>query len=208
MVALSWLLPAWVAVFIIFFDTYWLLKTIYLSLHLRATFSAMRKNVKIHWLEKIDKFPYHLVILPMYNEPHEVVEESLASLARANYPKEKMIVVLALEERGGAAAREVGRRIGEQYGTAFYKFLITAHPTGLSHEIPGKGSNEAWAAARAKDAIIDPLRIDYRNILVSVFDIDTQVLRIFWPADLRIFEYHRPVPRHLPTDTALYEQHL
>ena len=39
----SWLLPVWVSIFIILFDIYWVLKTVYLSLHLRATFMEMRQ---------------------------------------------------------------------------------------------------------------------------------------------------------------------
>ena len=37
----------------------------------------------------------------MYNEPYEVVRDSFESLIKINYPKEKMIVVLATEERAG-----------------------------------------------------------------------------------------------------------
>jgi hypothetical protein len=96
-------------------------------------------------------------------------------LARANYPKEKFIVLLATEERAGTKARETGERIQKEYGEKFFKFLLTSHPADLPGEIPGKGSNEAWAGARAKEAIIDPLGIAYDRILVSVFDVDTQV---------------------------------
>ena len=42
MLVLSRYAPAGVAVFIILFDIYWLLKTVYLSLHLRSTFGLMR----------------------------------------------------------------------------------------------------------------------------------------------------------------------
>jgi cellulose synthase/poly-beta-1,6-N-acetylglucosamine synthase-like glycosyltransferase len=195
MVIFSWLLPVWVSIFIILFDTYWLLKTVYLSFHLRATFNQLRANMKTNWLARVQELParesswqdlYHLVILPMYNEPYEVVRESFESLTRAHYPLDKFIVVLALEERAGDAAQEVGRRIAAEFGgTAdargvfsggpFHNFLITTHPGDLPGEIPGKGSNEAWAAARAKEMIIDPTGIDYKKILVSVFDVDTQI---------------------------------
>jgi cellulose synthase/poly-beta-1,6-N-acetylglucosamine synthase-like glycosyltransferase len=182
MVVFSWLLPVWVSIFIILFDTYWLLKTIYMSFHLRATFSQMRTNMKTDWLKKIDELEkkewgdiYHLIILPMYNEPYEVVRESFESLMRANYPKDRFIVVLALEERAGESARVTGEKIRREFEGAFHKFLITVHPGNLAGEIPGKGSNEAWAGARAREEIIDPLGIDYRKILVSVFDVDTQI---------------------------------
>ncbi len=203
MFALSRYLPAWVSIFIILFDIYWLLKTVYLSLHLRASFIAMRANLRVHWLAALKELDgsqttkrnpppqakalsaegcvlssadiYHLVILPMYDEPHEVVRESFAGLAEANYPKEKMFVVLALEERAGAAARATGERIEEEFGGRFGRFLVTVHPANLTGEAPGKGSNEAWAALRAKETLIDPLKLDYDRILVSVFDVDTQV---------------------------------
>ena len=215
MVFFSRFFPAWVAVFIILFDTYWLLKTIYLSFHLRATFTAMRANMRTNWLEKLEspcpmshvachnwKDICHLVILPMYDEPYEVVRESFESLARVNYPKDKMIVALALEQRAGAAAAATGERIKKEFGERFFRFLVTVHPLGLSGEIPGKGSNESWAAARAKETIIDPLKLDYRNILVSVFDIDTQVLPeyfgrlayVFLHAEHPLRSIYQPIP--------------
>ena len=98
----SWLLPIWVSVFIILFDTYWLLKTIYLSFHLRATFNQMRANMKINWLEKIEELParetswkniYHLIILPMYDEPYEVVRESFES-SRGLLPEEAIVQIV------------------------------------------------------------------------------------------------------------------
>jgi cellulose synthase/poly-beta-1,6-N-acetylglucosamine synthase-like glycosyltransferase len=211
----SWLLPTWVAIFIILFDTYWLLKTIYLSFHLRATFTAMKKNMKTDWLERLNdprstihdprtnwKDIYHLVILPMYNEPYEVVKESFESLAKTHYPKEKMIVALALEERAGEPARAVGDRIQKEYGNSFHRFLTTVHPQNLPGEIPGKGSNEGWAAARAKESIIDPLHLDYKKILVSVFDVDTQVLPeyfgrltyVFMNAEHPLRSIYQPIP--------------
>ena len=155
MVLLSWLLPVWVSIFIILFDIYWVMKTVYLSLHLRATFSEMRRVMKINWLAKIheemsgvaadDDAPrpalddiYHLVILPMYDEPYEVVRETFASLTRANYDKMKLFVVLALEDKAGDGACATGAKLQQEYGVAFGKFLITHHPAGLPGEIPGK----------------------------------------------------------------------
>jgi cellulose synthase/poly-beta-1,6-N-acetylglucosamine synthase-like glycosyltransferase len=184
MVLFSWLLPLWISIFIILFDIYWLLKTIYLSFHLRATFSEMRKVMKVDWMAKIAELRVggrtvpqmrHLVILPMYDEPYKVVRESFESLTRVNYPKEDMFVVLALEARAGEQAAEVGKKIQAEYGTVFGKFLVTSHPANLPGEIPGKGSNEAWAGMQAQREIIDAADIDHGTVLVSVFDVDTQV---------------------------------
>ncbi len=171
MVLFSWLLPVWVSIFIILFDIYWVLKTVYLSLHLRATFSEMRRVMKIDWLAKIREEMsggatdasaprpalediYHLVILPMYDEPFEVVRESFASLTRVNYDPKKLLVVLALEDKAGDAARATGIKLQYEYGAAFGKFLVTHHPAGLPNEIPGKGSNEVWAGKQAMREIV------------------------------------------------------
>jgi cellulose synthase/poly-beta-1,6-N-acetylglucosamine synthase-like glycosyltransferase len=212
MVLFSWLLPVWISIFIILFDIYWVLKTVYLSLHLRATFSEMRRVMKVDWLARIREdlanvSPalseiYHLVILPMYNEPYEVVRESFESIAKSNYPNEKLLVVLALEERAGERAREVGRKIESEYGNAFGKFLITSHPGGSPDEIPGKGSNEVWAGKQAKKIFIDPMGIPPENILVSVFDIDTQVFPqyfsrltyVFLSTEKRWNAIYQPIP--------------
>ncbi len=195
MFVFSMFLPTAVAIFIILFDIYWLFKIIYLSFYLRATFSKMRENLKINWLQKLTNDQqlttndgrrssvvgrwsdiYHLIILPMYKEPYEIIKESFEAMVKVNYPKDKLIVVLATEERAGEIAQETAGKIKKEFGDKFFKFLITAHPANLLGEIPGKGSNQAWAAKEVKKLIIDPLKIPYENILVSVFDVDTQVL--------------------------------
>jgi hypothetical protein len=178
--------PVAAAIFIILFDIYWLLRLIYLYLHLRITFVEMKKNLKINWFDELKKTNqdweklYHLVIFPMYKESYDVVRESFLSLLNTNYPKDKFIVVLAQEERAGDEAKMTGLKIKEEFGNKFFKFLITYHPYGLEGEIPGKGSNETWASKEVKKLIIDPLKIPYEQILVSVFDIDTQVFKEYF----------------------------
>ena len=179
-VFLSWQKPVWIAFFIILFDIYWLCKSLFLTFHLRATFQEMKKNLKIPWRERIGIFSgwnsvYHLIILPMADEPLSVVEETFESLKKTNYPKENFIVVLATEERAGENAEKIVRAILARFHADFPYFLVTKHPANLSGEIPGKGSNESYAAEEARKKIIDRLKIPYENIIVSVFDIDTQV---------------------------------
>lgn len=176
---LSWLLPFWIAIFIIAFDIYWFLKTIYLSLHMRSAFKKMRHNLSINWLGALEKMKwqgiYHLVLLPMYKETAEVVKESFESLSKVNYPPDKLIVVLSVEEAGGEEALNTAKEIEKEFGNKFFKFLITIHPAGMAGEIAGKGSNDVWAIKEVKDKIIDQLQIPYENVIVSVFDVDTVI---------------------------------
>jgi len=185
---LSWQRPIWVAFFIIIFDIYWLLKTLFLSFHQKVSFKRIRENLKTDWLKRLDKLRiencklkienwrdvYHLVILPMYKEGLDVVRPTFQALVNSKYPLNKLIVVLGIEERAGQVAQEVAREIKKEFANKFFKFLIAVHPKDISGEIAGKGPNETWAGKRAKE-FIDKERIPYENIIVSSFDIDTQV---------------------------------
>ncbi len=136
--------------------------------------------MKINWLLKTKetseewKNIYHLVVFPMYKESHAVVRESVKNLVETNYPSEKIFLVLAIEERAGKEDQETARKIQEEFGGNVRRLLITTHPSGISGEMPGKGSNETWAVKQAIKEIIDPLSIPYAHVLVSVFDIDTR----------------------------------
>ena len=181
LVFLSWKLPVWVVLFIVLYDLFWLLKTVYLFFYLNQSFVKLRRYTKTDWLEKLKNEKSgewerirHLVMFPMYKEPHEVVRQTFESFSKTKYPLEKMIVVLALEDRAGSDAKALAERIREEFGARFGHFLITTHPSDLPGEIQGKGSNETWAARRVKEEIIDPNNIPYEDIIVSVFDIDTR----------------------------------
>src|SRR3989344_3188165 len=88
----SFFIPTETALFIIIFDVYWLIKTLYLSLHLRYGYSQIKKNLKTIWRDKLTNWEhiYHLIILPTCNESPEIIRDSLNSLAKSNYPHDKM----------------------------------------------------------------------------------------------------------------------
>jgi hypothetical protein len=179
-ILLSYYKPIWVAIFIISFDIYWLLRVVYLSTYLILSFFEMKKNLKTNWLQEVEALPqfshlYHLVIFPFFNESFEIVDSSLKSVANSQYPLDKMIVVLASEKRAGQEAQEICNRIEKKYKKKFGYFLKTVHPDNILKEIAGKGSNETWALKTVKKEFVDKKQIPYENIVVSVFDIDTQV---------------------------------
>ncbi len=185
-VYLSWAAPVFIAFFIIAFDIYWLLKTIYLSLHLRVGFKKTRANMKVNWMEKLKKEKkgwedfYHLIILPVYNEGMDIVGPTMDSILKCNYPKDKFIVVFAIEERVGDIGVKLAEEVKKKYADKFFRFLITKHPKDIEGEMPGKGSNIAWAGKEAKEQIIDKEKIPYDKIIVSALDIDTVLWREYF----------------------------
>jgi hypothetical protein len=193
-VLFSYFAPEWVAVFVIIFVIYWLFRTVYLSFHLKGGYKKMIKNEKVDWLEKLNylkvenpelkaanwKDIYHLIVIPMYKEPLAILREVFQSLMKSDYPKNRMIVILACEERAREDARETAETIKKEYGDRFFRFLVTWHPNNIPGEIAGKGSNETWASRRAKEEIIDPLGIPYENIIDSSLDADTCVFEKYF----------------------------
>jgi hypothetical protein len=177
-IVLSWQKPVWVAIFIIAFDIYWLVKTVYLSLHLRANWKRLRHHLKTDWEKRLENMEWRrlwqMVILPFYKEDYEVVDGALQSLIDAKWPNDKFIVVLASEERAGEHGRRVAAQISAKFKDKFGHFLVTTHPKDMVGEMAGKGANIAWAAERARVEILDKHNIPYVDVLVSAFDIDTR----------------------------------
>jgi cellulose synthase/poly-beta-1,6-N-acetylglucosamine synthase-like glycosyltransferase len=177
-VFLSYFSPVLIAIFIILFDIYWLLRVAYFSFHQVASYFEMKKNLRENWLEKakkIDGFEqiYHLVVLPFYKEGEEIVESSLSALSNCQYPKEKIIIVLATEEKAGNRAKEIAEKMKEKFEKNFFRIFITSHPKNLPNEIQGKGSNVNFAVKEIEKEI-ESLEIKKENIIFSVFDVDTR----------------------------------
>jgi len=178
-IVLSKFQPVWMAIFIIVFDFYWLLKTIYLSAHLRRNWKRMRHNMELDWEEMLNHLKYehirHLIILPFYKEEFLVLDKTIGALKDSKYDNKKMLLVLAAEERAGEEAQETAKKIKEKYGDVFGEFIITTHPADVPGEMAGKGSNISYAAEEARKRILDKNNTPYGDVIVSAFDIDTIV---------------------------------
>ena len=188
-IVFAYFFPLWTAGFIIAFAVYWLLRSIYFSTHLRVGYQVMKKNEARDWIGELDDLPvekynvpidrwseiYHLVVIPTYQESDHILKNTISSILINDYPVDKMIVVLAMEERAGQGAIETAKRMKDIFEDKFFRFIVTYHPKDIPGEIAGKSSNEAWATKVAKDEIIDPLNIPYENIVLTSLDSDTVV---------------------------------
>ncbi len=184
-----WISPVFVAVLSVGLFLYWIVHSFFLLFCLRRGYERMRIHEKKDWLKELDALThsnekiilrnwndlYHLVVIPTYKEPVSVLRETFLALEESDYPKEKMIVVLAIEERAGNEGIQKAALISEEFGACFYRFLIAVHPQDIPGEILGKGANETWALRQAKTKIIDPFHIPYEYVIVTSLDADTKV---------------------------------
>lgn len=176
---MTFIYPLAMVYFIIIFDFYWMAKVVYISAYLVSSFRKYRQVMNQNWVKKCEellryKDIYHVVIIPNASEGMEVIETTMASLAATDFPKERMIIAFAAEERFQSSI-ENGNYIAKKYADIFHALVVTIHPDGLPNELAAKGANLTWAGKYVKQHIIDSQNIPYENIIVSVFDVDTCV---------------------------------
>lgn len=178
-ILLSFIKPIWAIGFIIVFDLLWLVRVFYLTLHLLISYRKYRKEISIDWAQRIKELKgsesiWHLIFIPTYKEDLSVLTSTFEGLKRAQYPRERMMVVLAGEERDRMKFERNAAEILKGYGNAFGALIVTLHPRDLPGEVAGKGANINWAATQALNHI-NKNRIKIDDVIVSSFDVDTVV---------------------------------
>jgi cellulose synthase/poly-beta-1,6-N-acetylglucosamine synthase-like glycosyltransferase len=148
---LSFWHPALVAYLIITFDVYWFYKSFSLALFAFQAFVTLNAHVKIKWLKLASALPdfsslYHVIIIPEYHEPLHILRRTFDNLTKQDFPKSRIIVVLATEEKD-PDSKANGKILKDEYGNRFGHFLVTRHVLHAD-EISGKSSNMAWAGRR------------------------------------------------------------
>lgn len=205
-IIISLIRPMWAITFIIAFDLYWFIRAVYVMVYLLIAYRRLRRSLQIDWLARLKTRPdwepiRHLVVVPTYTEPLEVIQQCFAGLAASNYPLDKLIVVLACEERDQARVRGYAETIQAKFGQTFGKFLITFHPANLPGEVAGKGANINWAGHRAQEAI-DALGYRYQDVIVTTLDVDSVVhpqyfahlSEVFLKHPNRLHTSYQPIP--------------
>jgi len=180
LVALAVWQPVACAIIVIIFEFYWIIRTVYLTTLLALAHRKLYRQKNRDWLadcRAIDsaggRFKYHLIIFPVYKEGLEILQPSLEALRQSHYPKEKMIVVAAFEERN-PAARQTAAALEKEFSNVFFGYLSTFHPDAIPGETRTKGANATWAAKQAKE-FLSAKNVSYEEVIISCFDADTCV---------------------------------
>jgi len=167
--------PVQLAYFIIFFDMYWLYKSLNLAV---CSFIAARKIKEaenVDWLAKAEKLSnyskmHHVVIIPTYQESIEKLCETLENFRMQTFPPKRLFVFVGFEEREKKAT-EKAKILEKEYGKEFGGLYFTFHPD-LPNEIKGKSSNQAYAARVAEKILIEGKGISEEFLTVSSVDAD------------------------------------
>lgn len=126
---------------------------------------------------KIDDYKnlHHVVLFPFVDESFELLSSSIDGVVKSNYPNDKIIILLAAEERAGEKALVTAKRLREKYKSRFKNFLISVHPDGLPGEIKGKSANASYATEHVLVPWLKKSNIDINNVIISNLDSDTVI---------------------------------
>ena len=178
---LSFTLPFAVAYLILLADVYWLVSALRIAFLIITGYRKMEYAKKQNWIEKLDgNFPdnwknyYHLIALPTYQEPLEILLPAFNAVVNSDYPKDKIFLSVGFEQREFDKNPEKIRKalaylekLGEKVGGVF----TTIHPTNLPGEIPGPGTNRNYMIRNAAQEF-KKRGIPAERILVTTLDAD------------------------------------
>ena len=177
----SFFYPVAAIIFIILFDVYWLLRVFYFVIYLLWSWRQYHQVAKVPWMQKVRELPqaakiYHLIFLPTVREEVNIIRTTLTTIRECDFPNDRIMIVLAGEERMHEEFQERAAIIQKEFAKSFFKFIITEHPKNLPDEIPGKGSNLHYSAHQVKRLLEEEeAHISPEHIVVSSFDVDTVV---------------------------------
>lgn len=210
---LSYVRPLWVIIFIIALSVLWLLRVVYFVIYVSIAWKQYRQSQRRDWLAELQRSGnnwrslLHVVVLPTYTEPLEVLDRTISSLAASSYPTERIMVVLAGEQRDEAQFQEYASTLVQRYQRAFFDILVTLHPAGLPGELEAKGSNAHWAGM-ALEQYCHERRIAPEDVIVSYFDCDTCVSSNYFAALTVTFLAHPKRLRSAYQPLSLYNNNM
>src|SRR6266516_2150602 len=108
-----------VAVAVLIFDAYWVLRAVGVVTGVYGTLTKMRRDMSMDWLARSrEKAPdtaadplgfYHLCVIPTYTEPYHVLERTVQAIVDANYPEDLKLVAIITRETDKPGWENVAR---------------------------------------------------------------------------------------------------
>lgn len=188
--------------FIALYISYWSVKVF------EGYFYVLKSYLKLLRIEKKDfssstiieqwaKNLKHIVILPIYTEPYDVIEEAIISLMSNDYRYMENVTILLATEARAPDAQDHARKIVNTYGKNI-NIVNILHPDGLEWEGRVKWANITYAIQQYESMV----SLDREDTFVSSIDTDTKVEKRFFSIVTETFlstdERHRAIYQYTP----------
>lgn len=156
---------------------------------------SYRSDVHLENLRRISENPdlypkpsqvLNAVIIAYVNESSEILDSTIKTVANSTYDNDKIILVLAYEERAGEQTLRVVRQLQEKYRNKFHSFHTVGHPHNLPGEVVGKGPNLTYAGKYLQKWLRKE-GIESKNVLVTSLDCDNKPYKSYF--DYATYEF-------------------
>src|SRR5256886_10332487 len=129
-----------VAVVVLIFDAYWVLRAVSVVTGVYSTMLRMRRDMRKDWLA-LCRQPapgagadplqfFHLCVVPTYTEPYHVLERTVQAIVDTNYPDELKLIGIITRETDKPGWENVAR-LKEKFGgrvRGFYHIKVPLEP--------------------------------------------------------------------------------
>lgn len=167
--------------FIAFYISYWTIKVFHGYYHILKSYLQLLRMESYDFasnqlLQEGGKCLKHIVIVPIYTEPLDVIEENVAAIAQTTYVfPENITVILAVEARA-PHAETYADIVCEKFSSSQVRIIKIVHPDGLPDEGKVKGANITYAIKTYETME----SLDPHQTFVSTIDTDTRVEKNFF----------------------------
>jgi cellulose synthase/poly-beta-1,6-N-acetylglucosamine synthase-like glycosyltransferase len=188
--------------FIALYISYWSVKVF------EGYYYVLRSYLKLLRMEKRDfseseiieiwgENLQHIVIIPIYTEPYDVIEEAVVSIVKNEYRYMENVTILLATEARAPHAESHAKKIIEEYGKKVDVVNIV-HPAEQEWEGKVKWANITYAIKEYEKI----KKLDPDHTFVSTIDTDTKVEKRFFSIVTERFlmtdERHRAIYQYTP----------
>ena len=122
--------------FIAFYISYWSVKVFESYYYVLKSYFKLLKLEKIDWskdkiVSRGAKKLKHIVIVPIYTEPYNVIEENIVAIQNTYYPFKKNIIVLLATEARAPHGQQHAERIIKEHGKDGVEIINIVHPADI-----------------------------------------------------------------------------
>lgn len=117
---------------------------------------------------------YQAVIIAIYSEKPEVIAMTLEGVAASLYDHDKILLILAYEQRGGEEVEAMVTKFAKKYKDNFKLVRAVKHPDNINGEAKAKAGNISFAAKNLSSYCLSE-GVNPEQVLVTTLDADA------WP---------------------------
>jgi hypothetical protein len=175
--------PAIVAYFIIAFDLYFLYKSLTTAYFAAISYRKISLFSDVNFREKLLEAKTgsdinHFIIIPNYKEPLYKLQQTIDAISKSDYPYKTMHLVLAFEKREEEEAVEKAAELKKLY-SHYFKDILTSFHILTHNEVPGKASNQTYAAHMV-DAYCKEHNMEPQRTIITICDADSLIDRNYF----------------------------